>query len=126
MELAWAVTVHKSQGSEFGITFVVLPMRAPVSRDLLYTALTRHLDQVVIPHQGTLPELRALTRPSASETAGRLTDLFRPPKPTEITIAGTPHRVDANLVHVAGTGILVRSKNEVIIADILQAVAPGR
>ncbi len=27
LELAWAVTVHKSQGSEFGVTFLVLPSR---------------------------------------------------------------------------------------------------
>ncbi|MGW6375007.1 AAA family ATPase [Rhodococcus sp. NPDC055112] len=126
LELAWAVTVHKSQGSEFGMTFVVIPSRVTVSRELLYTALTRHVDRVVILHEGTLTELRDLARPSASETAARLTDLFRPPTPAEITVAGTAHRVDANLVHVTGTGVLVRSKNEVIIADILHTVAPGR
>lgn len=27
LELAWAVTVHKSRGSEFGVTFLVLPAR---------------------------------------------------------------------------------------------------
>ena len=39
LELAYALTVHKSQGSEFGITFVVLPDPCwPLSRELLYTA----------------------------------------------------------------------------------------
>ncbi|MFE1596671.1 AAA family ATPase [Nocardia sp. NPDC058705] len=126
LELAWAVTVHKSQGSEFATTFVVLPSRAGVSRELLYTALTRHTDRVVILHDGTLSELRELARPSASETAARLTDLFRAPSPQEVSIAGEIHRVDANLVHVTGTGVLVRSKNEVILADILQQVVPGQ
>ncbi|MEU2004571.1 ATP-binding domain-containing protein [Rhodococcus sp. NPDC019627] len=126
LELAWAVTVHKSQGSEFGKTFLILPARARVSRELLYTALTRHTDRVVILHDGTVDDLRTLARPSASETAARLTDLFRPPTPREILVAGSTHRVDSNLVHVTGTGALVRSKNEVILADILESVAPGR
>lgn len=39
----WAMTIHKSQGSEFGAVFVVLPeFTSPVlSRELLYTAVTR-------------------------------------------------------------------------------------
>lgn len=126
LELAWAVTVHKSQGSEFGTTFLMLPARTRVSRELLYTALTRHVDRVVILHDGTVEDLRALARPSASETASRLTDLFRPSAPREVTVAGTTHRIDSNLVHVTGTGVLVRSKDEVILADILESVVPGR
>jgi hypothetical protein len=126
LELAWAVTVHKSQGSEFGKTFLVLPSRAKVSRELLYTALTRHTDRVVILHDGKIDDLRTLARPSASETASRLTDLFRSPSPKEVVIAGAPYQVDSNLVHVTTTGVLVRSKNEVILADVLEAVAPGQ
>jgi ATP-dependent exoDNAse (exonuclease V) alpha subunit len=39
LELAWAITIHKAQGSEFGITLVVLPAGgAGLSRELLYTA----------------------------------------------------------------------------------------
>ncbi|MGQ0480553.1 MAG: AAA family ATPase [Pseudonocardia sp.] len=73
LELAWAVTVHKSQGSEFGTTFLVLPARANISRELMYTALTRQVDKVVILHEGSLAELRALAAPWRSETARRLT-----------------------------------------------------
>ncbi|MET7774040.1 ATP-dependent RecD-like DNA helicase [Nocardia sp. NPDC005366] len=126
LELAWAVTVHKSQGSEFGMTFLILPSRTRVSRELLYTALTRHTDRVVILHDGAVEDLRISAGPSASETASRLTDLFRAPAPQQILVAGTSHRVDSNLVHVTGSGVLVRSKNEVILADILESVAPGR
>ena len=78
LELAWAVTVHKSQGSEFGTTFLVLPSRVAVSRELLYTALTRQTKKVVILHEGTVDDLFALTSPALSETARRMTDLFRP------------------------------------------------
>ncbi|MEY2655667.1 MAG: hypothetical protein RLZZ524_2695, partial [Pseudomonadota bacterium] len=43
VETAWAMTVHKSQGSEFGHTVLVLPPRLnPVlSRELVYTGITR-------------------------------------------------------------------------------------
>ena len=42
LELAYALTVHKAQGSEFNTVFVVLPNPCRIlSRELLYTALTR-------------------------------------------------------------------------------------
>lgn len=126
LELAWAVTVHKSQGSEFATTIVVLPARARMSRELLYTALTRQKDRLVLLHEGTIDDLQALARPTESETARRLTDLFRSPDPRVVPLDGVSHRFDANLIHVAATGILVRSKNEVIIADILEHLVPGR
>ena len=42
-ETTWAMTVHKSQGSEFDHAALVLPtQRAPVvTRELVYTAVTR-------------------------------------------------------------------------------------
>lgn len=50
LELAYAITVHKSQGSEFPV--VILPMSwfPPVlaTRSLLYTAVTRGKEDVVI------------------------------------------------------------------------------
>ncbi|MGW0660955.1 AAA family ATPase [Streptodolium elevatio] len=126
LELAWAVTVHKSQGSEFGTTFLVLPARANVSRELMYTALTRQKDKVVILHEGTLPELRELAQPWRSETARRLTDLFEAPDPTTVEIHGTARRFDRKLVHVSANGTPMASKNEVIIANLLDRLVPGR
>ena len=53
LELAYALTVHKSQGSEFGTVILVLPNPCRLlSRELLYTALTRQKDRIVILHQG--------------------------------------------------------------------------
>jgi exodeoxyribonuclease V alpha subunit len=42
-ELAFATTVHKAQGSEFSAVALVLPagIRRIVTRELLYTAITR-------------------------------------------------------------------------------------
>jgi exodeoxyribonuclease V alpha subunit len=49
-ETAYAMTVHKSQGSEFGRVVVVLPDQdSPLlTRELLYTAVTRSRGSVVI------------------------------------------------------------------------------
>ena len=125
LELAWAVTVHKSQGSEFGTTFLILPARANVSRELMYTALTRQKDKIVILHEGTLSDLRDLAQPWRSETAGRLTDLFDTPQPVELEIRGTSRRFDRKLMHVSANGIPMASKNEVIVAGLLDRLVPG-
>jgi exodeoxyribonuclease V alpha subunit len=47
---AYAVTVHKSQGSEYGTVVVVLPPPGSplATRELLYTAITRAKRRVVI------------------------------------------------------------------------------
>ena len=46
--LAYALTVHKAQGSEFNTVILVLPNPCRLlSRELLYTALTRQRDRVV-------------------------------------------------------------------------------
>lgn len=49
-ETVFAMTVHKSQGSEFGEVAVVLPPRPSpvVTRELLYTAVTRARRQVTL------------------------------------------------------------------------------
>ncbi|MET8028081.1 ATP-dependent RecD-like DNA helicase [Streptomyces avermitilis] len=129
MELAWALTVHKSQGSEFGTVILMLPANLQgVSRELLYTALTRQTERVIICHEGSLNELREVGRPTASDTARRLTDLTRAPKPVPVLDAGGQRigLFDANLIHITHFGLPVRSKNEVIIADLLQRHAQGR
>lgn len=126
LELAWAVTVHKSQGSEFGTTFLVLPARTYVSRELMYTALTRQQDKVVILHEGTLADLRDLAQPWRSETSRRLTDLFTAPEPVTLELRGQARRYDRKLMHVSANGIAMASKNEVIIASLLDQLVPGQ
>ncbi len=122
LELAYALTVHKSQGSEFGITFVVLPDPCwPLSRELLYTALTRQRDRVVILHQGDLRNLRRYASDKHSDIARRLTNLFYPPKPVPFEVDGSETFLEEGLIHRTKRGDLVRSKSEVIIANELLA-----
>ncbi|MFB0919064.1 MAG: ATP-dependent RecD-like DNA helicase [Clostridiaceae bacterium] len=57
LELAYAVTIHKSQGSEFKVVVMPLYMGPPLlmNRNLLYTAVTRAKELVVL-----IGEYRAL------------------------------------------------------------------
>jgi hypothetical protein len=117
LELAYAVTIHKAQGSQFATTLVVIPNPCPLlSPELLYTALTRQRDRVVLFVQGDPYDLRLLASPAMSDTARRLTRLFRTPDPFE-----TPdgRYLDGSLVHRTAQGDLVRSKSEVIVGDTL-------
>lgn len=116
LELAYVLTVHKAQGSEFGKVFLVLPNRSRLlSRELLYTALTRQRDRVVILHQGPRMDLRRFSSDDQSETARRLTNLFIAPSP--VVIEG--RFFEEHLIHRTARGEMVRSKSEVIIADHL-------
>ena len=117
LELAYAITVHKSQGSEFGTTFLVLPNPCRLlSRELLYTALTRQTNRVIVLHQGPLTDLLSYSYAEHSETARRYTNLLRDPQPEDV---GGGRFLEANLIHRTSNGTLVRSKSEVIIANAL-------
>ena len=50
LELAYAISVHKSQGSEFDYVYIVIPKRDShlLSMELLYTAITRAQKHVTI------------------------------------------------------------------------------
>ncbi len=116
VELAYAITVHKAQGSEFGLTFLVLPEVSRVmSRELLYTALTRQRNRIVIVHQGPRSELWKYASDEYSEMKSRVTNLFVAPRLVQV---GDRYLED-RLIHRSGKGELMRSRIEVIIADNL-------
>ncbi|HEV8649554.1 MAG TPA: ATP-dependent RecD-like DNA helicase [Actinomycetes bacterium] len=120
LEVAYAMTVHKAQGSQFGVTLVVIPNPCPLlSPELLYTALTRQRARSVLFLQGDPSDLRLPAGPSQSETARRLTRLFRPPNP----VATPEGRLfDDAHVHRTANGEMVRSKSEVIVANTLRSL----
>ncbi|KEY91560.1 exodeoxyribonucleaseV alpha chain [Candidatus Photodesmus blepharus] len=49
-ETAYAMTIHKSQGSEFDLTFIVLPLKfsSILTRELIYTGVTRAKKHLVL------------------------------------------------------------------------------
>ena len=73
LEHAYAVTVHKSQGSEFPV--VIMPLMAGggrfLSRNLLYTALTRAMEKVIFIGQRSTVEYMV----SNNRILGRYTTL---------------------------------------------------
>jgi hypothetical protein len=122
LELAYALTVHKTQGSEFGIAFLVLPNPCwLLSRELLYTALTRHRDRLILMHQGPVTDFRRFAGEEHSEIARRMTNLFADPLPREIVIGKEKRFLENGLIHRTERGELVRSKSELVIADKLHA-----
>lgn len=117
LELAYALTVHKAQGSDFGIVFFILPKTRLLSRELLYTGLTRSKQKLVLLIEGSDPSgLYDFTLPEKSETARRNTNLFRSVVREEAEQA--PYA--EHLIHRVSDGRMVRSKSELAIAIELQ------
>jgi hypothetical protein len=117
LELAYALTVHKAQGSDFGVVFFVLPQTRLLSRELLYTGLTRAKQKLVLLVEGDdVSGLYELTLPERSETARRNTNLFRSVVREDADTA--PYA--EHLIHRLADGRMVRSKSELAIAIELQ------
>lgn len=116
LELAYALTVHKAQGSEFDMVFVVIPNPCRIlSRELLYTALTRQNSRLILFCQGEPHKL--LDFRHLSDASRRLTNLFESPEPVQVG-----QRVyDDRHIHRSRRGELMISKSEVIIANELSA-----
>lgn len=87
-ETAWAMTVHKSQGSEFGHVLFVLPRGESrvLGRSLFYTAVTRAKHRVVV--AGDVATVRGALERTESRRTG-LANLLRNPAYHRGTI---PHR----------------------------------
>ncbi len=123
LELAYALTIHKSQGSEFGVVFLILPKSSPLlSRELLYTALTRQRERVILLHQGDLTRLRDYADPLHSNIARRITNLFRLPNMQPVVDeSGETVFMERGLIHTTAGGVRVRSKSELSLAQEFDA-----
>ncbi|MGB5147003.1 MAG: AAA family ATPase [Porticoccaceae bacterium] len=120
LELAYALTVHKAQGSQFELVILVLPEGHPIlSKELIYTALTRHQHRVVVMHQGQRSLLRDFAAPHRSETFRRRTNLLGECRMLEIPQPKGSIFLQEGLIHRANNGLAVRSKSELLIAEAL-------
>ena len=129
LELAYALTVHKSQGSEFGSVILVLPSHSRlISREMLYTALTRQKRRIWILHQGPFDKFLALRQYGFSDIPARVTNLLRTPTHKQVRIppgmpsglaGSTRGFLEERLMHRTIRGEMVSSKNELVIANIL-------
>jgi len=123
LELAYCLTVHKGQGSEFKKVFFILPEGCfNLSRELLYTALTRSREKMILLIQGAdANRLFDWSKPEKSETARRNTNLFSPA--VRDRMESGPHA--ENLIHRTDKGHMVRSKSELVIANMLFLLQGG-
>jgi len=115
LELGYAISVHKAQGSDFEIVFLVLPKenKSLLSRELVYTALTRSKKKVVLFLQDDIEPLLEAMDPAKSVITGRNTSTF-------IFRFTSSKYFENDLIHYTANGEAVRSKSEVIIANELR------
>lgn len=120
LELAYAISVHKSQGSEFDYVYIVIPKRDShlLSMELLYTAITRAQKHVTIFLQddiGTLTNLGHLEKSAVRRINSSIFE-FKP-LPEELLYTHNWHADEKKLATLSE--YFVRSKSEVIIANML-------
>ena len=120
LELAYAVSIHKAQGSDFAHTFVVIPSSAksPVSAELVYTALTRASRHCTLLLQRDVSSLLDARRRENAQTPQINAFLFTPHVVKE-ALASRRGWYEAGKIHEALSGDMLRSKSEVIIANLL-------
>ncbi|HEY0029028.1 MAG TPA: AAA family ATPase [Allosphingosinicella sp.] len=120
LELAYAVSIHKAQGSEFDHTFVIIPASQArgVSTELVYTALTRASRHCTLLVERDVSSLLDARRRENARTPQINSSLFMfrfaPPELTQ-----RKSWYEAGKIHRALSGDMVRSKSEVIISNLL-------
>lgn len=120
LELAYAISVHKAQGSEFDEVYFVVPKHkaALLCSELFYTGLTRASRRATLFIEEDVAPLLSMRRRERSHLARINSSLFKlRPVPTPLLDLGSWY--EEGRVHQALTGDMVRSKSEVIIANLL-------
>ena len=120
LELAYAISVHKSQGSEFDYVYIVIPKRDShlLSMELLYTAITRAQKKVTILLQEDIGTLTALGHIEKSAVRRINSSVFAfNPLPEELLYIQSWYADEKKLATLSE--YFVRSKSEVIIANML-------
>jgi exodeoxyribonuclease V alpha subunit len=120
LEPAYAISVHKSQGSEFRRVYFVVPKhkQALLTTELFYTGLTRAQSHCTLLIEEDVEALLSLRRRERSQLNRINSSLFElTPLPDELLALGDWY--EEGKVHRALSGHLVRSKSEVIIANLL-------
>lgn len=121
LELAYAISVHKSQGSEFDYVYIVIPHKDShlMSMELLYTAITRAQKKVTIFLQQDIGTLTSLSRPEKSAVKKINSSVFKfAPLPDSLLYAkGNWFENGKNVATLSK--YFVRSKSEAIITNML-------
>jgi hypothetical protein len=122
LELAYAISVHKSQGSEFERVYFVLPKQklALMSPELFYTGITRASRHCTVLIEQDITPLLRIHRPEASHLVGINCSLFDfTPAPEGFELLRREGYLEEGKIHRTLADVMVRSKSEVIIANML-------
>lgn len=122
LELAYAISIHKAQGSEFNHTYILIPKSKgrTLSSELIYTALTRATKHCTLFIQGDVSTLLSARRLENIQTRlinSSLFDGFFHAVPDELIQRKDWY--EEGKIHEDLAGNMVRSKSEVIIANLL-------
>ena len=121
LELAYAISVHRSQGSEFDFVYIVIPHKDShlLSMELLYTALTRAQKKVTIFLQQDISTLTSLSHTEKSAVLKINSSIYKfEPLPDALLYAGNNWYEDGKNVATLSK-YFVRSKSEAIITNML-------
>lgn len=120
LELSYAISVHKAQGSEFERVYVLIPKskQALLSTEMFYTALTRARRHCTLLVEQDVSSLLGMRRLEASRLRRINSSLFnfRAVPEALLTISGW---YEDGRIHHTLADVVVRSKSEVIIANML-------
>lgn len=106
-ELAYAITIHKSQGSDFKNVFLVIPRKQSLlSKELLYTALTRSTHRVNLFLEKSEEKNPLVHAKKRSAILSRNTSIFTRPE-------------DYRKIYEPEKNVFVKSKVEYIIYKAL-------
>jgi exodeoxyribonuclease V alpha subunit len=120
LEPAYAISVHKSQGSEFSRVYFILPKhkKSLLTTELLYTGLTRAKTHCTVFIEEDIAPLLTLNRPEYSQLNRINSSLFEfNPVPEELM--SLYEWYEEGKIHKTLAEIMVHSKSEVIIANML-------
>jgi exodeoxyribonuclease V alpha subunit len=120
LELAYAVSIHKAQGSEFDHVYFVVPKHKQtlLSRELFYTGLTRAARHCTLLIEEDISPLLSMRRLERSRLLRINASLFSfRPVPDDLRVLGGWY--EEGKIHSTLTEYMVRSKSEVIIANLL-------
>lgn len=122
IELAYSISVHKAQGSEFETIFLVIPQskQTLLSPELIYTGITRARSKLFVFIEKDYSPLINLRRPERSHLRRINASTFEfKPLPQEWLYLERQEWFKEGRIHSTLTEYMVRSKSEVIIANLL-------
>ncbi|MFW5890808.1 MAG: AAA family ATPase, partial [bacterium] len=121
LELAYAISIHKSQGSEFDRVYMIIPnaeQSSLISNELIYTGITRAKNKLTLFVESGVETLLRYTRPEKSSISYINSSLFNfEPLPDELINISDWY--EEGKIHQDLLEHMLRSKSEVIIANIL-------